>query len=195
MLKEDHWCYLPVISLGLAEPPDFFLEGKSFLKWLGDLDTAKKLAGMLPRLEFGKYIGSVSAPLRSANFEPDLVVIYCNTNQLRCLLSGMKYKEGYIVTSSLDPSGACLYCTVPSIQTGDCQVTVPCGGDRANALAQDDEMIFTVPTKRLEDLMFGLNRFDEMGSGYARFAPQMRPDYPQYEAYKKVGKMMGLDTE
>ncbi|MFC1816047.1 DUF169 domain-containing protein [Thermodesulfobacteriota bacterium] len=37
MLKEDHWCYLPVISFGLAEPPDFFLEGNTYFKrrvWL-----------------------------------------------------------------------------------------------------------------------------------------------------------------
>jgi uncharacterized protein (DUF169 family) len=133
--------------------------------------------------------------LRSAEFEPDVVVIYCNTNQLRCLLSGLKYKEGTIVTSTLDPSGACLQCTVPAIQTGECQVTVPCGGDRANALAQDDEMIFTVPLRRMEDLLSGLKRFDELGSGYLRFAPQMRPEYPLYESYVKVGKMIGLDIE
>jgi uncharacterized protein (DUF169 family) len=195
MLKEDHWCYLPVIAFGLAEPPDFFMEGKAFLKWMGDLDAAKKVASNFPHLKYGKYIGSISAPLRSAEFEPDLVVIYCNSNQLRCLLSGLKYKDGYTVTSNLDPSGACLQCTVPAIQTGDCQVTVPCGGDRANALAQDDEMIFTVPLGRMEDLLFGLKRFDEMGSGYLRFAPQMRPEYPLYEGYVKVGKMIGLDVE
>ena len=101
---------------------------------MGDPVAARRLAGALPRLECGRYIGSVSAPLRSAPFAPDVVVIYCNTNQLRCLLSGLKYKDGIIVTSSLDPSGACLMCTVPAIQTGECQVTVPCGGDRANAL-------------------------------------------------------------
>ena len=38
--------------------------------------------------------------------------------------------------------------------------------------AQDDEMIFTVPLAKLEDLLFGLMRFDEMGAGYLRFAPR-----------------------
>lgn len=27
MLKEDNWCYPPVIAFGLAEPPEFYLEG------------------------------------------------------------------------------------------------------------------------------------------------------------------------
>jgi len=196
MLKEDHWCYLPVIAFGLAEPPEFFLQGNTFFKFgVGDLEAAKNLANTFPRLECGKYIGVVSAPLRTANFEHDLVVVYCNSNQLRCLLSGIKYKEGHLVTSTLDPSGACLQCTVPALKTGDCQVTVPCGGDRKNALAQDDEMIFTVPRSRLEDLMSGLRHFDEKGLGYRHFAPNMRSEYPLFDQYVKMGRMVGLDVQ
>jgi len=132
MLKEDQWCYLPVISFGFAEPPDFFLEGNTFVKFsVGNLKAAADLASALPRLEPGKYVGVVSAPLSRAAFEPDMVVIYCNTNQLRCLLSALKYKDGYLVKSTLDPGGACFQATVPVMQTGECQVTVPCGGDRA----------------------------------------------------------------
>jgi len=56
-------------------------------------------------------------------------------------------------------------------------------------------MIFTVPLSKLEDLLFGLRRFDEMGAGCLRFVPQMRPEYPLYEGYRKVGKMIGLDME
>ena len=195
MLKEDHWCYMPVIAHGLAEPPDFFREGNAYLKRsVADLQAAKNLANGFPRLECGKYIGVVSAPLRIANFEPELVVMYCNSNQLRCLLTGMKYKEGYIVTSTLDPSSACVQCTVPAIQTGECRVTVPCGGDRSHALARDDEMIFSVPRRRLEDLMLGLRYFDERGRGYTRYAPDMRQEYSLADVYVKVGRMMGMEV-
>jgi len=195
MLKEDHWCYLPVIAYGLVEPPDFFVEGNTYFKRsVADLKVAKNLANTLPRLECGKYIGVVSAPLKTANFEPELVVMYCNSNQLRCLLTGMKYKEGHIVTSTLDPSGACLQSTVPVIQTEECQVTVPCGGDRSHALARDDEMIFSVPRSRLEDLMLGLRYFDELGRGYSRYAPDMRPEYPLPDLYVKVGRMVGIEV-
>ena len=194
MLKEDNWCYIPVIALGLAETPDFFLQGYTdFPSRVADLETAKNLAKTFPRLEYGKYIGVVSAPLRTANFEPDLVVIYCNSAQLRCLLTGMKY-QGYMVTSKLDPSGACVQCTVPVLQSRDCQLTVPCGGDRRRALAQDDELIFSIPTERLEDLLLGLRHFDEIGFGYIQFAPDMRPEYPLPELYVKVGRMLGMDV-
>jgi uncharacterized protein (DUF169 family) len=195
MLKGDHWCYLPVIAFGLAEPPDFFLQGNTFFKFsVGDLKAAGNLAKAFPRLEHGKWVGIVSAPLSAAQFEPDIVVIYCNTNQLRCLLSGVKYRDGYLVKPTLDPSGACFQATVPVLQTGECQVTVPCGGDRAHALAQDDEMIFSIPKSRLDDLMFGLRYFDEAGRGYGRFAPDLRPEYPLSDLYLKAGKMVGLEV-
>ena len=184
MLKEDQWCYLPVIAFGLAEPPDFFLGGNTFVNFsVADSKTAADLASALPRLEPGKYVGVVSAPLSTASFDPDMVVIYCNTNQLRCLLSAVKYKDGYTVKSTLDPSGACFQATVPVMLTGECQVTVPCGGDRAHALAQDDEMIFSLPKDSLEDLMLGLRHFDEVGRGYTSYAPDMRPQYPLSDLY------------
>jgi uncharacterized protein (DUF169 family) len=196
MLKEDHRCYSPVIAFGLAKPPDFFMEGNMYFKRsVADLEVAKNLANAFPRLEFGKYVGVVSSPLRTANFEPDLVITYCNSNQLRCLLTGMKYKEGYIVTSKLDPGGACVQSTVPVILTGECQVAVPCGGDRQHALAQDDEMIFSVPRSKLGDLILGLRYFDELGQGYRRYAPDMKPDYPLPDLYVEVGKMIGMDMD
>jgi len=195
MLKEDQWCYLPVIAFGLAEPPDFFLEGNTFVDFsVGNLKVAGNLAKALPRLEYGKYMGIASAPLSTANFDPDMVVIYCNTNQLRCLLSAVKYKDGYLLKPTLDPSGACFQATVPVMKTGECQVTVPCGGDRAHALAQDDEMIFSIPKGRLEDLVLGLRHFDEVGRGYTRYAPDMRLEYPLSDLYLKAGRMVGIEV-
>ncbi len=195
MLKEDHWCYIPVIAFGLAKPPESFLEGSTdFPERIADLAAARNLAKAFPRLNFGKYAGLVSAPLKTANFQPDLVVIYCNSAQLRYLLAAIKYKEGCLVTSRLDPSAACVQCTVPVLQSGECQVTVPCGGDRKRALAQDDEMIFSVPGGKLEDLILGLRHFDDVGQGYGTFAPDMRLEYPLPDIYLKVARMMGMEV-
>jgi uncharacterized protein (DUF169 family) len=195
MLKEDHWCYVPVIAMGLAEPPDFFLGGHmEFPSRIADLEAAKNQAKTFPHLELGKYIGVVSAPLAKAGFEPDLTVIYCNSAQLRGLLTGLKYKKGEMVTSTLNPGGACVHSTVPALQSGACQVTIPCGGDSKRALARDDDLIFTVPSDRLEDLMAGLKHLDETGFGYRQSFPDMRLEYPQPPNYVKVGKMIGMDV-
>jgi uncharacterized protein (DUF169 family) len=195
MLKEDNWCYVPVLAFGLAKPPESYLEGNAdFPGRVADLEAAKNLAKKSPRLEYGKYIGVASAPLKKANFTPDLVVIYCNSAQLRCLLMAIRYKNGYQVTATLEPGGACVQSTVPVIKSGECQVTVPCGGDRGVALAQDDEMIFSLPVDKLEDLMLGLRHFDEVGLGCMHPSPHMRPEYPLSEFYVKMGKMIGMDT-
>ena len=194
MTKEDMWCPEGVIGYGLAEPPDYFLEGhQRFPQSAESLEAGSVWVREFPRFGVGEYVGIMAAPLATANFEPDLLVIYCNSAQLRCLLAGMKYSTGYVVTSRFETNGACVQCTVPVLQSGECQVTVPCGGDRKRALAQDDELIFSLPTVRLEELMIGLRHFDETGSGYTQFAPDMRPEYPLPELYMKVAKMIGMD--
>jgi uncharacterized protein (DUF169 family) len=196
MLKEDNWCWGPLIGYGLVEPPDFFLEGQIFYPHMvANLEAAKNLAKKFPRFEYGKYVGIVSAPLKTANFEPDLVMTYSNTSQLRSLLLAMKYKEGYQVTSTFDPIDSCVFSVVPVILTGQCQITLPDPGDYERALAGEDEIIFSVPRDKMEDLMLGLRHFEERGLGYTHFIQEMRPDFPQPEFYKKLFKQWGLDVE
>ena len=134
------------------------------------------------------------APLKTAAFVPDLVVMYCISSQLRLLLSALRYPKGELVTSTLDPGGACIQCTVPAMLTGNCQVTIPCGGDRNHALAQDDELIFSLPAAKMEDLMAGLKHFETRGRGYSRYAPDIKPEYPLSDLYVEMGRMVGLDV-
>ena len=191
MLKEDHWCFEPVVGYGLGEPPEYFMEGHN--RYPRDVETlaaGKTYALEFPRLEVGKYVGIASAPLRTTSFEPDLVMIYCDSSQLSLLLLGREYKEGNNLKCSLSGHAACVYGVIPAVQSGECQVAVPCRGDHYRAMAGDDEMIFTVPRGKLEDLMLGLRRIEATGSklpqGYA-----LLPEYPLQEAYKKTAQMMG----
>ncbi|MFC2067101.1 DUF169 domain-containing protein [Chloroflexota bacterium] len=194
MFLEDMWCYSPVLALGIAEPPEYYLEGHTYFPGhVSTLGAAKNFAEKYPRLEYGKYTGIASAPLKTANFKPDLVIIYGDSAQLRSLLVGLKYKEGEQVTSTLEPGGACVQSTVPALQSRKCQVAVPCGGDRKWALAQDDEMIITVPEGKLEDLMLGLRHLDEAGSVFpTRFGTKI--EYPLGESYIKVGRTIGMEV-
>jgi len=191
MLKEDHWCFEPVVGYGLGEPPDYFMQGHNrYPRDVATLEAGKHYAQEFPRLEAGKYIGIAAAPLKTVNFEPDIVMIYCDSAQLCLLLLGREYKEGYNLKCSISGHAACVYAVVPALQTGECQVAVPCRGDHYRAMAGDEEMIFTVPKGKLEDLMQGLRRIETTGSklpaGYS-----FRPEYPLLESYKKIGEMMG----
>jgi len=195
MMKEDNWCYAPMVALGFGEPPEYYLEGNTnYPGRVTTAEAARRLAHESPKLEAGKYSVIVSAPLKKTGFEPDVAVIYCNSAQLRSLLSAIRYKDGYQVTSTLEPGGACYQSTVPVMLTGDCQVTVPCMGDRRWGLAADDEMIFAVPKSRLDDLMLGVRHFGEEALGFPiKFG--MKCEYPLPGEYVKLGKMLGMEMK
>lgn len=192
MLKEDMWCFEPVVGYGMAEAPPYFLEGHNrFPKDVKTLEAGRNYASDFPRLKAGKYIGVASAPLASANFEPDLVTIYCDSTQLSLLLLGREYKDGHDLKCSLSSHAACVYSVVPVIQIGECQVAVPCRGDRYSAMAADEEMIFSVPIGQLEDLMEGLRYLETTGSKLPR-NHRMRREPELQASYMKIARMIGM---
>ncbi len=191
LLTEDMWCFEPVVGYGLGEPPQYFLEGHNrFPKDVKTLEAGRNYVSDFPCLPLGKYIGVLAAPLRTTNFEPDVVVVYCDSAQLSLLLLGREYKDGHDLKCSLSSHAACVYSVIPVIQTGECQVAIPCRGDRYTAIAGDDELIFTVPKEKLEDLMVGLRYLETTGSKLPRNY-QMRREPEQPESYQKIAKMMG----
>ena len=190
---EDHWCFEPVISYGLVEPPQDYLDGFTNSFFIADKEAAAKHAREMTRLPVGKYAGMVVGPLKTANFVPDLTMIYSNTAQLRHLLFSLRYLNGTQVTSTIDPIGSCVHSVVPSLLKGECAVTVPDPGDYERANAQDDEMILTVPAKRLKELMDGIYHFEKSGMGFRRFAYSVQPNFQQPPFYKEYFKKWGLD--
>ena len=195
MLKEDMWCFEPVVGYGLAEPPQYFLEGHNrFPKDVKTLEAGRNYASDFPCLEVGKYVGVVSAPLTTANFEPDLVVIYCDSAQLSLLLLAREYEDGHDLKLSLSSHAACVYSVVPVMQTGKCQVAVPCRGDHYSAMADDDELIFTLPIGKLEDLMVALRYLETNDSKLPKNRRMRRePELP--ESYLKLARMVGMLNE
>ena len=191
MLKEDNWCPEPVIGYGLGDPPPYFLEGHNrYPHDVETLEAGSHYAEEFPRLEVGKYIGVASASLCQTNFEPDIVMVYCNSAQLNLSLLAREYKEGFSLTCALSSHAACVYGVVPAIQSGECQVAIPCRGDHYRAMAGDDEIIFTIPRGRLDDLMVGLRHVNSTGSRLPKGYP-VSPEYPMRESYEKIAKMMG----
>lgn len=193
MLKEDMWCFEPVIGYGLAEPPQYFLQGYNrFPDSAITLEIASNWARAFPRLKFGRYIGILSAPLMTANFEPDLVMLYCDPAQLTSLLIAVDCVYGRDLTCRLSGHAACVYSVVLVIETRECQVTSPCWGDRREAIAQDYEVIFTAPMEKLEGLLSGLRHLVKHGWGLP-IEFFMVPECKMPESYIKIGKMLGME--
>lgn len=192
MLKEDHWCWGPLVGYGMEEFPGEF---PTFPFMIEDEEAARDHCRNFPRLERGKYAGLVSAPLKTANFEPDLVLIYSNTAQLRSMLMAVKLKKGALITSLFDPIDSCIYSVVPVLLTGQYRITLPDPGEYERAMAGEDEIILSVPKDRMEELINGLRKFEERNMGYTQFAMQVQPDFPRPEFYTSLFKIWGLDSE
>ena len=184
MLKVDNWCWAPLIGFGLVDSQ----AAEKF-------EMTKDQVKILPRLEYGKYLGIVSAPLRAASFEPDLVLIYSNTAQLRSMLLAIKYKEGILASSQFDPINSCVYSVVHVLLTGQYRINLPCAGEHQRAMPGEDELIFSVPRDKIEGLILELRQAEKMKAGYNYSSFEMRPDFPQPEFYKELFKMWGLDVQ
>ena len=194
MFLEDHWCFEPIISYGLKEPPQDYLDGFTNSFFIANKEAAAQHARTMTRLPVGKYAGMVIAPLKTANFVPDITMIYSNTAQLRHLLFSLRYQNGTQVTSTLDPIGSCVHSVVPSLLNDECQVTVPDPGDYERAGALEEEMILTVPTRRMKELMDGIYHFEKSNLGFRRFAYSVQPNFQQPPFYQEYFKKWGLDA-
>ena len=180
MLKEDNWCWEPLMGFGLVEDPhDAFIDNHSFF----------------PRFEVGKYIGVVSAPLKTANLEPDVVLIYSNTAQLLHLVAAVKKHDRELVHSVFDRTESCVYAIVPVIENGEYRITIPDPGEYERARAVDDEMIFSIPASKLEGLVEALQMAEKDGRSYRQQTRIMMPDFPQPSFYKELFAKWGLDID
>jgi uncharacterized protein (DUF169 family) len=180
MLKEDHWCPTALMAYGMVEKPDSMgIWVESFLSF-----------------EVGKYVGVVTAPLKSATFMPDVVLIYSNPAQLRGLLLPMMFGEGSSQVNCHLFLPSCGHSVVDPIKTGNYCVVLPDPGEYQRALALEEEMIFAVPQEKMQELMAGLT-----GMGRGRMYSHrdqymsMLPDFEQPQFYKDLFKSWGLDSE
>jgi uncharacterized protein (DUF169 family) len=193
IMKEDNWCFEPVIGLGMADTPELFLKG--YNRYPNDVMT--KEAGEywakyeFPRLKTGSCSGVIVAPLSKTRFTPDVIIIYVDPAQLTILSLATAYKTGRDISCKLSGHAACVYSITPVISEGEPKAVLPCLGDRQNALAQDYELIFSLPYRFLPDLVDGIE-FLAKGGRMIPFPITLRPEYEQKEQYKVLGRMVGL---
>ncbi|MFC1628877.1 DUF169 domain-containing protein [Gemmatimonadota bacterium] len=192
-LKEDMWCPEPAIGFGIGEAPSLFDEGHNrYPKDVASIEAGAAWATEeFPRFEPGRYSGIVSAPMATALFEPDVLIIYCDTAQLTLLLLAAAWRDGSDVLSTISSHSSCVYSVVPVMQGVDFQVTVPCMGDRVRALAGDDEMILSVRPEAAGDLLAGLRQLEATGRQIP-FARGGSAEYQLPEPYGKIAREMGM---
>jgi len=181
MLKEDNWCWAPLMAYGLVkDPQDAFVNAHT----------------SFPRFEYGKYTGIITGPLRAITFEPDMVMVYSNAGQLREMIGIAKNIEKTTIKSEFDPIDSCAYAIVPVIEKREYRVTLPDPGERSRAFAEDDEIIFSVPAEKLAGLVEGVKRSVETKKNPEDWSHLLlRPDFPRPPFYTELFRKWGLDVE
>ena len=178
MLKEDSWCPGPVMAYGFIprpEPPT--------------PNAGKQYEGF----EYGRYIGILTAPLKTASFVPDLVLIYSDTNQLRSILLSIDENERSEIKSHFFPF-SCAWAVTSPILHNEYSVTLPDPGEYVRALTQAGEMIFSIPATKLDKFMNGLRLFFK-DSMFANEQMMMASDFNQPEIYKKIFREWGMGED
>ncbi|MBI4294932.1 MAG: DUF169 domain-containing protein [Chloroflexi bacterium] len=191
---EDQVCPFGSLALGFVPPKKEWLDG-SIAATTGHWtrESMARAAEELPRFDYGKYQYLLLAPLHTATFDPHLVAIYGNSAQVMRLVQGRVYDTGKALTSSTLGSADCADMIVRTVLSDECQVVLPCGGDRVFGLTQDDEMAFALPPSKMETVVHGLEAGHKSGLqrypilAYLWFQPQMPP------AYQKLMKFLSQE--
>ena len=192
MLKEDQYCPLGVIMLGLVEPPPFWLEGNTNLvRYAPTPEAAVQIIQETPRFKVGEYVGAVTSPLPDTDFDVDVIITYCNAAQVMRFIQAATYKDGKSLEALLLPAGACAISIVRTTQTGQCQLVVPCLGDRRYGLTPDDELIFAVPVSELDEIAAGIEKTHKAGISLPVRAP-LSWEAQMVGPYQELQKLLGI---
>ena len=194
--KSSEWCWAPVVGLGYAPtgPDTACFHEISRLLGIQDQEQADRFFEEFPRLPVGKYQGVLLAPAKTAEFEPDVLLINCDNNfQLRALLSAIKYKTGKLLEVHLDPVDSCVHTLVAAMVKQDYTVAIPDPGEQERALSGSNELIMAVPAFKLPDLLEGLDFLETWHMAYHDFRPEMMFDFPRPPFYNKVFESWGME--
>jgi len=194
LTAEDVSCPLALAVWGLRPMLGYFLEGMT----CAGMYTRTPAEGVVTeaavdKWEYGQWQGVVAAPLHRASFEPHLVLLYGNSAQVMRLVTARLWSSGGRLTSSFAGRIDCADAVITTMKTGECQVILPCYGDRVFGQAQDDEMAFTIPAARFATIVEGLQGTHKGGVRYPvpkflSYTGQYPASYQRMEALWESGE-------
>ena len=157
---EDQACKGGAAAMGLGHMPPKLASGEFYydnLKHFKTLEASKKTLERVPMVEAESMMAALYAPLESASFVPDVVVIICSPKQIMLLTQAALYREGgRIETEFAGKQSLCSDAVAKPYLTGKMGITVGCTGSRTYTGIQESELTVGIPAKMLKDLVEGL---------------------------------------
>jgi len=191
---DDMACPIGAMSAGFEKPNAYYLEcNLTDAMYTETMEAGARSEAELDRLPHQRFGYVVTAPLTRATLPADVILIYGNPAQVMRLVVAALWKRGGKLTSSFEGRADCADIVATTLKTGECQVILPCNGDRIFGLTQDDEMAFSIPAARITEVMEGLRESHKGGIRYPI------PTYSQFEPrmpakYRELQKMFDDET-
>jgi len=191
MGSEDINCPLTKIAFGFEKAGEHYFNGEACCgMYTETLGAGAKTEQATPKFPYKKYSSIIVSPLSSGKFEPDVICIYASSAQVMRLLVAALYNKGGYLTSRFSGRIDCADIVIEAMTTQECQVILPCYGDRIFAQTQDTEMAFTIPVSKIDEIADGLEGTHKGGIRYPI------PSFLRYEGqfpehYKLVEKDWG----
>jgi len=193
LTREDINCPLTKVAFGLETEPSYFREGYCCAgMYTSTAEAGAKTEAQTHHLPYGKYSTILMGPAARVTFEPHVVIIYANPAQVMRLTTGALWKRGGALHSTFTGRIDCSDEIIRTLDTNECQVILPCYGDRVFGQANDDEMAFTFPWSKVEELVEGLEGTHKGGvrfpiPSFVRYSGEFPP------SYKKLDEIWAAD--
>jgi len=195
LTSEDLICVPAMIAFGFSNAAD---QAETLGKLFCEVDFSKEEetgiseAKAMVRLENNEYEAIAIAPLQKGLFEPDTVVFYGNPAQVMRMIQAIVYQENQRIAGSFGGKVECTEYLIAPFKTNAPRVAIPGMGDRIFSMTQDDEMVFSIPGKFLENLIEGIQSAGKkIGARYpVTFYQNFQPEFPK--PYGVLGEELGL---
>jgi uncharacterized protein (DUF169 family) len=167
MNGDDLSCPLAKAVWGFEPLLGYFLNGMTCAGMYTETPAAGAVteAGV-DKWDYRQWAYVAAAPLSRCTFEPHVILIYGNSAQVMRLVTARLWKTGGRIESSFCGRIDCADSVITTMKTDECQVILPCYGDRVFAQAEDGEMGFTIPFSKIEMILEGLEGTHQGGIRY-----------------------------
>ncbi|MCE4609733.1 MAG: DUF169 domain-containing protein [Desulfurococcales archaeon] len=168
---EDLSCPGAMVVLGLAEPPEYFLDGSiSAGLYAPDKETGARLDRHVIPKDMPRYKGVSIFPSTEKIAEPDVILVYLTPGQLSKLATAIAYASGEpLKIESAGKAGSCGG-VVKAHSTRKPVGILPGLGDRTIAWTMDDEMAAAIPIKLFSQIVESLE--EQQNQGVITYPPK-----------------------
>lgn len=161
--SEEHLCKGGAGVMGIEALPESVASGGMYYK-LGNFETpegALDTVNAIPKSE-ESYYASLYAPLESAEFDPDVVVLILTPKQaLKVSQAYLRKKGGRISSDYSGIQSVCADAVAAVKERGIPNMTLGCNGSRKFAGIADEEVVIGLPPENLGDIIEALKVFKE----------------------------------